>query len=160
MSKYEPPFSSCEGSIMIQFAPLTLSSAFKEPCERVVARVLAVNSGSSVAASLFYEGCATTEIIAEGCTVPDAQHKPTDAPVARMTMPCTKSDVAIEDWDVLLNAVKARLRLSVSEPFATPLEPHLHDQAVRIRLCVLECVDALDQLHETLTNEFDGRRRL
>jgi len=83
-----------------------------------------------------------------------------NTPAESATTASGQSDIAISDWDVLLCAVKARLRHSVNEPFATPLEPHLHDHAARVKSCVLECVDALDQLHQTLAEEFDRQRQI
>ena len=66
------------------------------------------------------------------------------------------SDVAIEDWDILLGAVKARLKLTVGEEPG----PRVHDEVGRVRASVLECVAALDQLHTTMTHELDRLRRL
>jgi hypothetical protein len=78
------------------------------------------------------------------------------APLARASQAQPSSGVAIEDWDILLSAVKARLTLTVGE------EPGLrvHDDAGRVRASVLECVAALDQLHTTMTHELDRRRQL
>jgi hypothetical protein len=64
------------------------------------------------------------------------------------------SDVAIEDWDILLDAVKARLKLTVGEEPG----PQGQDEARRVRDSVLECVAALDQLHTTMTHELDRAR--
>jgi hypothetical protein len=72
--------------------------------------------------------------------------------------PRSQCDIAIADWDILLCAVKERLRDSVSQPFATPLEPHLHDHAERIKSSVLECVDALDQIHQALLDALDRQQ--
>lgn len=69
-------------------------------------------------------------------------------------------DIAIEDWDVLLCAVKARLRLMVGEPFAAMPESQGQDLVGRIRAGVLECVEALDQLHATQQHETSRRQRL
>ena len=65
--------------------------------------------------------------------------------------------VAMEDWDTLFTAVKARLTLIAQTELQTQT-PHSEatarvsaDAAQLARLCagVLECVDALDQLHAT-----------
>jgi C4-dicarboxylate-specific signal transduction histidine kinase len=70
------------------------------------------------------------------------------------------SDVAIGDWEDLLSAVKSRLRLTVGELLAV-LPPHqLPDAAHRVQSSVLECVNALDQLHLTLTHELARREQL
>lgn len=64
------------------------------------------------------------------------------------------------DWNELLDAAKARLRLSAAE-MSQAAGPHSQPQptaAQRTRSGVLECVDALDQLHATLRQEL-GRRQ-
>jgi hypothetical protein len=50
--------------------------------------------------------------------------------------------ISIGDWGVLLDAVKARLRLTVG----ATRQPALNSTAAEVRASVLECVDALDQL--------------
>lgn len=70
------------------------------------------------------------------------------------------SDVAIGDWHDLLSAVKSRLRLTVGELLAVLPEHQLPDAAHRVQASVLECVNALDQLHLTLTHEFARREQL
>jgi len=67
---------------------------------------------------------------------------------------------AIGDWAVLLDAVKARLRLSVGERAAHEALPELLDTEGRVQVSVLECVEALDQLQLTLSYELDRRQRL
>jgi hypothetical protein len=62
-------------------------------------------------------------------------------------------DIAIEDWDALMCAVKARLRLIVGDTFAAMPESQGQDLVGRIRAGVLECVEALDQLHTTQQHE-------
>ena len=62
-------------------------------------------------------------------------------------------DVAIEDWDALFEAVLERLRASVENCKAVaPLERRAHWG--HARSSVLECVEALDQLHHAATHEF------
>lgn len=65
----------------------------------------------------------------------------------------------IADWNALLTAVSTRLRQSADtlpQSDASELPPApVH----RVRTSVLECVDALEQLHATLRHEL-GRRRL
>ena len=64
------------------------------------------------------------------------------------------------DWNGMLDAVKARLRLIVDEaPQAAGAQPQ-PTAAHRTRSGVLECVDALDLLHATLRRELDRRQRL
>ena len=61
-------------------------------------------------------------------------------------LPGHLADVSIDDWDVLLCAVKDRLRLTVGESLTQPI----NGSAIPVRASVLECVEALDQLHDTL----------
>jgi hypothetical protein len=56
-------------------------------------------------------------------------------------------DIGTGDWDALFDAVKVRLRAIVSDPAASP------------RTGVLECVEALEQLHVLLAQERAGRSR-
>ena len=67
---------------------------------------------------------------------------------------CEPAPVAIADWDDLLHAVKARLRLIVGAQ--TPAS----DAAMRVQAGVLECVSALDQLHLTLSLEIGQRLQI
>ena len=75
------------------------------------------------------------------------------APLARALQAEPSSGVAIEDWDILMDAVKARLKLTVGEEPG----PRVHDEARWVRDSVLECVAALDQLHTTMTHQRDRR---
>jgi diguanylate cyclase len=59
------------------------------------------------------------------------------------------SDISIEHWDVLFDAVEARLRLMVDDR----LDGALAQTASRIRTGVLESVEALDLLHVALRHE-------
>ncbi|WP_114968618.1 hypothetical protein [Rhodoferax ferrireducens] len=63
------------------------------------------------------------------------------------------SDIAIEDFDILLNAVKARLRQTASECATATTDSQARDTAIRVQAGVLDCVFALDQLHAMLTKE-------
>ena len=64
-----------------------------------------------------------------------------------------RSSVATGDWDDMFSAVTARLGLIVTAPPASTSASPPADEAIRIRLAVLECVAALEQLHATLKNE-------
>ncbi|MDP3669927.1 MAG: GGDEF domain-containing protein [Telluria sp.] len=74
--------------------------------------------------------------------------------------PAVSSDVAIGDWEELLSAVKSRLRSTVGELLAVLPEHQLPDAAHRVQASVLECVNALDQLHLTLSHELARRQQL
>lgn len=74
--------------------------------------------------------------------------------------PNLSTDIAMEDWDDLFCAVKARLRLSVGERVAAAPEAPVNDAGDRVRASVLECVEALDQLQATQRHELARRQRL
>jgi hypothetical protein len=67
-------------------------------------------------------------------------------------LPCTSSDVAIEDWDDLFRAVTTRLALAFDTPPAAT-------QWVGLKIGVLDCVQALEQLRTTMTHELDRVRQ-
>lgn len=65
---------------------------------------------------------------------------------SRAVTPASGSaDVAIDDWDDLFDAVKARLRLAVSES--------RRGTGASFQASVLECAAALDQLHAMMRHE-------
>jgi hypothetical protein len=77
-----------------------------------------------------------------------------------LTVPAVASatpsaDVAIDDWEDLLNAIKSRLRLAVDGP----LQQQFNGAAVHVQASVLECVAALDQLQATLAHALGRLRR-
>jgi len=61
----------------------------------------------------------------------------------------TTTSISIDEWGTLLGAVKARLRLAVS---GEANKPGLTDTLATLQAGILECVDALDQLHQMLGN--------
>ena len=74
--------------------------------------------------------------------------------------PGATPDIAVEDWADLLCAVKARLQLTVGEQLAALPESQAQDTVDRVRATVLECVEALDQLHLAQTQELSRHQRL
>ena len=62
-------------------------------------------------------------------------------------------DIAITDWDLLFRAVMVRLMLSVGEKLAVAPKPQAGEAAELVQSVVLECVDALHQLHLALVQE-------
>lgn len=76
------------------------------------------------------------------------------------SLPAVSADVAIGDWEELLSAVKSRLRLTVGELLAVLPKHESPDAAHRVQASVLECVNALDQLHLTLSHELARRQQL
>ena len=75
-------------------------------------------------------------------------------PGSGVTSPdCALLEISVEDWDCLFCAVAERLTHMVDERSAATDLPRLHDMRGSVRETVLECVAALDQLHEALTLE-------
>lgn len=70
------------------------------------------------------------------------------------------ADTAITDWEDLLNAVKYRLRLSVSWPPTAGAGPAPHAKPAWVQTSVLECVTALDQLQRALAHELARQQEL
>ena len=81
------------------------------------------------------------------------QPEQTSPALKRVPMSDQVSDIGIEDWDDLLNAVKERLRLTVGKWQTTTPEPPTHAKSGWVQASVLECVAALDQLQLTFMNE-------
>ena len=65
-------------------------------------------------------------------------------------------NVEIMDIDLLLGAVMDRLRLAVLNCPTSPVDPSTHP---RIRTAVLECAQALDQLHVTFKHALNRHQR-
>lgn len=72
------------------------------------------------------------------------------------TLPSRRADITVDDWDAMLCAVRDRLRLAVGEAMTVPL----NGSAAPVRATVLDCVEALDQLHATLTQVLAGADRI
>jgi diguanylate cyclase (GGDEF)-like protein len=68
--------------------------------------------------------------------------------------------VAIEDYDDLLGAVTERLRQTVSEGPAAAKPLQAGAVSDNVKSSMLECVEALDQLHMTLKDDLERRRLL
>jgi hypothetical protein len=80
---------------------------------------------------------------------PRTQAGPLSQPETDFTAGCTTApvpDISIDDWDTLLRAVKSRLRLT-GESLT-----QFNGAAAPMQASVQECVDALDQLHVTLSD--------
>lgn len=60
------------------------------------------------------------------------------------------SKIAPQDWDELFHAVESRLSASVSDAVQND---------GKTRVTVLECVEALDQLHDALMHERQQRQQ-
>ena len=70
--------------------------------------------------------------------------------------PDLSKDIAMEDWDLLFDAVIARLQSSCNDK---PLDNGTPRRMawVQTRARVMECVEALDQLHLTASHELARR---
>ncbi len=64
--------------------------------------------------------------------------------------------VATDDWDAMFLAVRTRLALTIAASHAAP---NLDEAHLRVGIVVLECVEALGQLHALLRFERDWRHR-
>jgi hypothetical protein len=62
--------------------------------------------------------------------------------------------VTIEDWDTLFQAVTTRLTMSIGPLQVVPYRP---EDCSQIETVVLQCVEALEQLHAMLKNERERR---
>lgn len=69
-------------------------------------------------------------------------------------------EIANDDWDAMFRAVESRLRQTVGERLAVLAESQPQDAAGRVQAIVLECVEALEQLHTALMRERDRRGQL
>jgi len=83
-----------------------------------------------------------------------------DAPLAsrparqlEARLPDYPLDIVITDWDLLFRAVMVRLMLSVGEKLAAPPRSQAGEPAEMVQSIVLDCVDALHQLHLALMQE-------
>jgi hypothetical protein len=66
------------------------------------------------------------------------------------------ADIAPDDWDVMFDAVQARLRRAVGEHLGGVPQIPSHSaglSASLVQATVLDCVSALDQLHAALKQE-------
>jgi hypothetical protein len=63
--------------------------------------------------------------------------------------------MSVDDWDVLFRAVRTRLRLTLSGVETL----HFDGSAAPLQSSVLECVDALDQLHMMLHHVLASRHQ-
>ena len=72
--------------------------------------------------------------------------------------PPASGDIAIIDWCLAFDAVRARLRSSVGPTHLAQLSPR--DPARQVRSQVLQCVEALDQLESTMANYIERTRGL
>jgi len=73
-----------------------------------------------------------------------------------VAMPRPQKVISLDDWGLLLDAVKARLRQVAGQPLAREGDGAL----TALRTGVLECVDALDQLHLVLGHALSQRERI
>lgn len=68
------------------------------------------------------------------------------------------NNVVMEDWDFLFNAVVGRLR-STLEDMESGIASRRSLTSSQARDSILECAQALDQLHLTATQEFSRYRQ-
>jgi hypothetical protein len=63
------------------------------------------------------------------------------------------SRIDVEDWDSLFGAVEERLRATVENPDSSQTPQEAQSYASRIKSVVLDCLGAMDQLHQALKQE-------
>lgn len=77
----------------------------------------------------------------------------------KLAVPGAAADVALGDWSELFDAVKIRLAETASE-CAAGEGAGADERLLRMKAGVLDCVTALDQLHQTVARELERYRRL
>ncbi len=65
--------------------------------------------------------------------------------------------VDMSDWTMMFDAVRARLRLTAAAQPTVTNDEHALGSSGRLRSEVLECVTALDQLHDLLSQALEPR---
>jgi hypothetical protein len=74
-------------------------------------------------------------------------------PVSGELLPLERrEDIAPQDWDILFDAVKARLRLSATVSLDAVIDA---ESQAQLKTAVLECVGALDQLQASVGHWID-----
>ncbi len=69
-------------------------------------------------------------------------------------------DIELGDWITLFCAVTARLRQTAAGQSTVTKDGHALEASGRLRSEVLDCVTALDQLHDMLSQALDRQRGL
>lgn len=63
------------------------------------------------------------------------------------------SQIGVDDWNSLFGAVEDRLRRTVEKPDSAATPSSATDDAARVKGVVLDCVSALEKLHQALRHE-------
>ncbi len=82
------------------------------------------------------------------------------APPSLAPLPVVAGDIPVTDWDLLLNAIKARLLSAAGNALADLPEPMRRQSIHQIQAGMVDCVAALDQLHQSLSKELAKRQHL
>ncbi len=98
--------------------------------------------------------------------MPNSMHRPIPAPEPNpepnpapdAAWPNDHANIAPADWDQLFHAVQARLEDCVSDSLLRTPGLALRDKQAVTKTTVLECVEALKQLHAALTLERQQRQ--
>ena len=83
---------------------------------------------------------------------PEPNPEPNPGPDATLKSPRT-GNIKPADWDALFQAVQVRLEDCVGEALHKQPELELHDRHTVTKAAVLDCVEAMKQLHSALTLE-------
>lgn len=114
-------------------------------------------------------GAPTVLDLFKSTDMPAALHRPIPAPepnpepnpgpdAARRSRNNGHSTIAPADWDELFHAVQVRLEQCAGDALHQAPELALYDRHDVIKKTVLECVDALKQLHAALAQERQHRQ--
>lgn len=93
----------------------------------------------------------------DGNPEPASQGYPSPAPSAP---PRQQQNIDAEDWDILFDAVTARLRLTVNSGMESQPDVRAHlapESANPVQAVVLDCVTEMDKLHASLKQERSQR---
>jgi hypothetical protein len=94
-----------------------------------------------------------TTPVSAGEAADGSSNSPSNGQDHAVSHPQTTAQIDIEDWDSLFDAVEERLRDTVEKPDSATTPLAARDNASRIKLAVLDCVNALDKLHKALRQE-------
>jgi diguanylate cyclase (GGDEF)-like protein len=97
--------------------------------------------------------------------MPNGGHEPNQPAAVQALARASRRDTTtaaapMPDWDTMLSAVKERLTLTVAESSHVLGGTLLRAGDPRVQTAVLECVNALDQLHLTLRHELGRCQQL
>ena len=91
---------------------------------------------------------------------PATQLDPTVSPAAAIAQATGHGNISPADWDELFHAVQARLENCIDNALDNAPELPLNERHAATKTTILECVDAMRQLHASLTLERQAHQKL